>query len=279
MKGLVLEGGGLRGCFTTGVIDVFIKNGIEFDVVTGVSAGACHACSYLAGQKGRAIAVARDYIDHPEYCSTKNLIKTGNLFGEQYVFHDIPEKLYPVDNEAFKRNKSEFYVAVTDCESGKAYYPRITDLFDDIEWIRASCSLPLMSKLVMIDEKPYLDGGIADSIPIKFSEQRGCGKNVVVLTRDRNYRKKRESMYGLMAVKYRKFPRLLEAIKQRHHTYNQTLEYICEEEKKGNLIVVAPELPLAIGRTEKDKEKLTVGYKLGVKAALMQLDDIKEFLK
>lgn len=279
MRGLVLEGGGLRGCFTAGVIDVFLEKQISFDKVTGVSAGACHACSYLAGQRGRAIAVARDYVDHPEYCSMKNLIKTGNLFGEQYVFHDIPERIYPIDNESFKKNKTEFFVSVTDCETGRAYYPQITDLIADIEWIRASSSLPLISKMVYINGKPYLDGGIVDSIPIEFSIAHGCQRNVVVLTRDRSYRKKRENLYPAMKIVYRKYPKLLEAVKTRQEKYNSTLEFIYAEEKKGNILVIAPEVPLAIGRTEKDKEKLTVGYKLGRKAALMQIDNIKEFLK
>ena len=279
MNGLVLEGGGLRGCFTAGVIDVFLEKGIGFDTVSGISAGACHACSYLAGQRGRAIAVARDYVDHPDYCSMKNLIKTGNLFGEQYVFHDIPEKIYPIDNEAFKNNPSEFYVGVTNCLTGKAHYQRIYDLIGDIEWIRASSSLPLVSRFVEIEGIPYLDGGIVDSIPIEFSISHGCDKNIVVLTRDRSYIKKRENLYPVMKVKYRKYPELLKAVKTRQEKYNETLEYIFQLEKEGKVLVIAPEVTLAIGRTEKDKEKLTVGYKLGRKAALTQIDKIKEFLQ
>lgn len=279
MNGLVLEGGGLRACFTAGVIDVFLEKGISFDTVSGISAGACHACSYLAGQQGRAIAVSRDYVDHPDYCSMRNLIKTGNLFGEQYVFHDIPEKIYPIDNEAFKKNPCEFYVGVTNCLTGEAHYQKIEDLIEDIEWVRASSSLPLVSRFVEIDGVPYLDGGIVDSIPIEFSISHGCNKNVVVLTRDRSYRKKGENLFPVMRVKYRKYPELLKAVKTRQKKYNDTLEYIFELERQGKVIVIAPEVTLAIGRTEKDKEKLTVGYKLGRKAALMQLDKIKEFLK
>lgn len=279
MNGLVLEGGGLRGCFTAGVIDVFLENGITFDTVTGISAGACHACSFLAGQRGRAISVARDFIDHPEYCSMRSLLKTGNLFGEQYVFHDIPEKLYPIDNEAFKKNPTEFYVGVTDCESGKAHYARIHDLIEDIEWIRASSSLPLVSRFVEIENKKYLDGGIVDSIPIRFSVEHGCKKNIVVLTRDRSYRKSGEHLYPAMRIKYRNYPKLLRAVRSRQAAYNDTLEYIYKLEAKGEVIVIAPEVPLAIGRTEKNKEKLTIGYKLGRKAAMRKLNEIKEFLR
>ena len=278
MKGLVLEGGGLRGVFTAGVIDVFLEKGIEFDKVTGVSAGACHACSYLAKQKGRAFSVCTDYLDDPEYCSLKSLVKTGNLFGEQFVFHDIPEKLYPVDNEEFKRSKTDFYVSVTDCTSGKACYPRIRDLFKDVEWIRASSSLPLVSKFVYINKKPYLDGGITDSVPIEFSMSLGCDKNVVVLTRDRNYRKKPESMLTAMRLKYARYPELFEALKHRHERYNEALDLICSLEKEGKIFVIAPELPLAIGRTEKNKEKMKLGYKLGRKAALVNMKALKDYL-
>ncbi len=279
MNGLVLEGGGLRGCFTAGVIDVLLEHEITFDTVTAISAGACNACSYLAGQHGRAVVVGRDYVDNPDYCSMRNLIKTGNMFGEQFVFHDIPEKIYPVDNEAFKQNPTEFYVGVTDCFVGKAHYQQIQDLIEDVEWIRASCALPLVSKFVEIDGVPYLDGGIVDSIPIEFSISHGCDKNIVVLTRDRSYRKSKENLYPVMRVKYRKYPELLKAVKTRQKNYNDTLEHIFELEKQGKVLVIAPEVTLAIGRTEKNKEKLTVGYKMGRKSALMQLDKIKEFLK
>ncbi len=278
MNGLVFEGGGLRGCFTAGVIDVFLEKGITFDTLTGISAGACNACSYLAGQHGRAVVVGRDYVDNPDYCSMRNLIKTGNMFGEQFVFHDIPEKIYPVDNEAFKQNPTEFFVGVTDCLTGKAHYRQIRDLIEDVEWIRASCALPFVSKFVEIDGVPYLDGGIADAIPIDFSIAHGCDKNIIVLTRARDYRKKADSTYPAMKVLYRKYPELLKVLKDRHTRYNDTLDYIFRLEEEGRAIVLAPEVTLAIGRTEKNKEKLTVGYKLGRKAALTQIDKIKEFL-
>ncbi|MBR5514729.1 MAG: patatin family protein [Clostridia bacterium] len=279
MKGLVLEGGGLRGVFTAGVIDVFLEKGIEFDTVTGVSAGACHSCSYLAKQRGRALSVCIDYLDNPEYCSFRSLVKTGNMFGEQFVFHDIPEKLYPVDNEEFKKSRSSFYVSVTDCVTGKAYYPKINDLFEDVEWIRASSSLPLVSKFVYINGKPYLDGGIADSVPIEFSINSGNDKNVVVLTRDRSYRKKPEKMFAAMRLKYSRYPELLDAIKHRHEKYNDALDLICKLEKEGKIFVIAPEVPLAIGRTEKNKEKLELGYKLGRKAALVNMKALKDYLE
>ncbi len=279
MNGIVFEGGGLRGCFTAGVIDVLLEKGITFDTVTGISAGACHACSFLTGQRGRAIAVGRDRVDDPRYCSMRNLIKTGNMFDEQFVFHDIPEKIFPIDNEAFKRNPTEFFVGVTDCTTGKAHYRQIHDLIGDVEWIRASSSLPLVSKFVEIDGVPYLDGGIADAIPIDFSISHGCDKNIIVLTRARDYRKKADKMYPAMKLQYRKYPELVKVLKDRHTRYNETLDRIFELEKEGKALVIAPEVTLAIGRTEKDKEKLTVGYKLGRKATLTQIEKIKEFLK
>lgn len=279
MRGLVLEGGGLRGVFTAGVIDVFLENGIKFDMVTGVSAGACHACSYLAEQRGRALSVCIDYLDNPEYCSVKSLIKTGNLFGEQFVFHDIPEKLCPVDNETFKKCGTRFYAGVTDCITGKEHYAEIRDLIGDVEWIRASSSLPLVSKMVNINGTPYLDGGVANAIPISFNIASGCDKNIIVLTREKEYRKPSEKLYAAMRVKYRDYPELLEVVKKRHEVYNETRDYIFALESMGKAIVLYPEVTMAIGRTEKDREKLKVGYKLGRKAALVKLNEIKEYLK
>lgn len=279
MKGLVLEGGGLRGVFTTGVIDVLLENNIGFDMVTGVSAGACHACSYLAQQRGRAFSICVDYLDNPEYCSMKSLMKTGNLFGEQFVFHDIPEKLNPIDNDTFKKCGSVFYACVTNCITGKAHYAKIEDLIKDVEWIRASSSLPLVSKFVTINGTPYLDGGLSDSVPIHFSIDSGCDKNVVILTRERSYRKKPQKLMAAMKLKYKDYPELLEAIRTRHEVYNRTLDSISRLEKQGKIMVIAPEVELAIGRTEKNREKLMLGYKLGRKAALMQLSALKEYLK
>ena len=278
MNGIVFEGGGLRGCFSAGVIDVLIEKGITFDTVTGISAGACHACSFLTGQRGRAIKVGRDRVDDSRYGSMRNLIKTGDMFDEQFVFHDIPETIFPIDNEAFKRNPAEFYVGVTDCITGKARYQKINDLIEDVEWIRASSSLPLVSKFVEIDGVPYLDGGIADAIPIDFNISHGCDKNIVVLTRARDYRKKPDSTFPMMMLKYHKYPELVRVLKDRHTRYNATLERISELEKEGRVLVIAPEVTLAIGRAEKNKEKLTVGYKMGRKAALTQIEKIKEFL-
>jgi len=279
MKGLVLEGGGLRAVFTAGVIDVLLENTIKFDMVTGVSAGACHACSYLAEQRGRALSVCIDYLDNPEYCSVKSLIKTGNLFGEQFVFHDIPEKLYPIDNETFKKCGTKFYAGVTNCKTGKEHYAEIKDLIEDVEWIRASSSLPLVSEFVYINGTPYLDGGLANAIPIRFNMDSGYNRKVVVLTREREYRKSAEKLFAAIRVKYRGYPELLNVIKKRHEIYNETLEYIEALERAGKLIVIAPEVKIAIGRTEKNKEKLKVGYKLGRKAALMKLDELREYLK
>lgn len=278
MNGLVLEGGGLRGVFTAGVIDVFLENGIRFDMITGVSAGACHACSYLAEQRGRALSVCIDYLDDPKYCSFRSLIQTGNLFGEQFVFHDIPEKLYPVDNETFKKCGTRFYAGVTDCTTGKEYYAEIKDLIEDVEWIRASSSLPLVSRMVNINGIPYLDGGLANAIPINFNIASGCDKNIIVMTREREYRKTAEKLFAVMKVKYRDYPELLEVVRKRHEVYNETRDYIFALESMGKAIVLYPEVALAIGRAEKNREKLKVGYKLGRKAALVKLEEIKEYL-
>lgn len=178
--GLVLEGGGMRGVFTGGVLDVFLEHSLSFDVCFGVSAGACFACSFLAGQHKRGYHVMADFIQKKEYCSVYSLIRTGDLFGADFVYHTIPEQLYPIDNDAFLKNSTEFFSVVTNCHTGAAEYHRIHDLFGDVDRVRASSSLPLVSRMVELDGKPYLDGGIADPIPVRHAFASGCDRVVAV---------------------------------------------------------------------------------------------------
>ena len=192
--GIVFEGGGLRGIFAAGVIDYLLDNGIIIKDVIGVSAGACHACSYVSGQRGRSYAVSTDYLDDGRYMSVKNLTKTGDLFGSEFIYHKIPEELYPLDNEHFKSSGITFRAVVTNCLTGEAGYPVVRDLIKDVDIVRASSSLPLLAKMVEIDGTPYMDGGISDSVPVKAMESFGCEKNIVVLTRPAGYRKEKEPM-------------------------------------------------------------------------------------
>lgn len=262
-NGLVFEGGGMRGIFAAGVIDYLLDNDIRFDSVYAVSAGACHACSYVSGQRGRAYATSTDYLEDPRYCSLKSLRKTGDMFGADFLYHKIPEELYPIDNEAFKERGMDFHVAVTNCITGKAEYPKITDIMEDIDYIRASASLPILSRMVPIDGYVYMDGGIADSIPVKASEEAGNEKNVVILTRPSGYHKKYNAAMPVIKAKYRRYPKMVEAMGRRHIVYNETLEYLTEGMAKGSIFVIAPMGTLDIGRTETNKDKLKKAYEEG----------------
>ena len=268
----------MRGIFAAGVLDFFLDSGIRFDNVIGVSAGACHGCSFVCGQKGRAYATATDYLDRKEYCSLQSLRKTGDLFGAEFIYHTIPEQLYPIDNEAYKRSGITFQAAVTNGRTGKAEYPVIEDMFDDVEYIRASSSLPFLANMVEIGGQLYMDGGISDSIPVAQALKQGNEKVVAVLTRPRDYRKKSSRTASLTKLKYGKYPNLVGALKQRAKKYNETLERIAEEEKAGRVFVVAPMGPLNIGRTEKDPVKLRKGYQEGYYVAEGLRKALKEFL-
>lgn len=277
-RGLIIEGGGLRGIFAAGVLDYMLDNDLRADNVIGVSAGACHGVSYVCGQRGRAYATSTDYLDEKEYCSLWSLRKTGDMFGADFVFHRIPEELYPVDNEAFKRRGMKFQVTVTDCETGKPEYPVIEDMFEQAEYIRASCSLPFLANMVPVDGRLYMDGGISDSIPLAQSIRQGNDRNVVILTRPRDYQKKPGRMAPLMKLKYGKYPNLVRALAQRHQVYNESLQLIREEEAAGRALVIAPVGDLGIGRTEKDRQKLKMAYQEGYYVAESLGDRLKDFL-
>lgn len=277
--GLILEGGGMRGIFTTGVLDCFMDKGLMFSDVYGVSAGSCHACSFLSNQRHRAFSTNVDYLDDPRYCSLKSLITTGDLFGADMLYRRIPDELSPYDHEAFEKYEGNFYAVLTDCETGEAVYQKITDLHRDIIYIRASSSLPLVSRMVEVDGHLYLDGGISDSIPIIQSVNNGQRKNVVVLTQPAGYRKSANKMGRLMQMKYKDYPQLVHSIMNRHNIYNHTLDYILREEAAGNLFVIRPDGPVDIGRIEKNREKLEHLYRRGYDTALKQSEALMEFLE
>ncbi len=280
-KGLILEGGGMRGIFVAGVIDYLLDAGIKFENVLGVSAGACHGCSYVSGQRGRAYATNTDYLDDERYCSFSNLRKTGDLFGAEMLYHIIPEELYPIDNEAFKASGIKFQPVVTNCITGKAEYPVVEDMFRDVEWVRASSSLPFLANMVEVDGGLYMDGGIADSIPLAQSIRQGNEKNLVVLTRPRDYRKKaaRGGAKTLMRLKYRDYPNMVEAYANRYKTYNESLELVAAEEAAGRAFVIAPLGPLDIGRTEKNRDKLRKAYQEGYYVAEGLGEKLEAFLR
>lgn len=276
--GLVLEGGAMRGVFTAGVLDVFLDQKFQFDRCYAVSVGSCLACSYLCAQRGRGYAVMTDYLDNKDYCSFSSLRRTGDLFGAEFLYHKIPEELYPIDNEAFHRNGTEFYSVVTDCNRGNAEYLRVSDMFSDVDKVRASASLPFVSRMVEIDGQVYLDGGVTDPIPVQKALSDGCDKIVVVLTRPRDYRKKKERSSFFARLKYRKYPAFVQAMKERVSIYNRTLEALSRLEAEGKALVLAPAQALPIRRTEKDLRVLLEGYRSGCALAEESIPQINDFL-
>lgn len=277
--GLVVEGGGMRGVYTAGVLDYFMEKNLYFHDCYGVSAGACHISSYVSKQIGRSIKVTLDYINDKRYCSVNSLIKTGDMFGVEMLYDLIPNKLELYDYDTFNKFKGNFYSVVTNCKTGKAEYIKIKDMKKDIIAVRASSSLPLLSRIVEINGKEYLDGGITDSIPIKKSIKDGHKKNVVILTRDKTYRKSKPKFLSFFKLKYKKYPNLVKAIENRYKMYNETLDFIEEEKAKNKVFIIQPKLPVKISRIEKDKDKLKALYNQGYEDAKEIYEDLMKFLE
>lgn len=278
--GLILEGGAMRGLFSAGVMDVFMENGIEFDAAIGVSAGAAFGCNYKSRQIGRVIRYNKRFAKDWRFCSFRSLITTGNLFGAEFCYHTIPDSIDIFDTEAYLANPMDFYVVCTDVETGKAVYINSDDAGDDsLEYFRASASMPLVSTPVEINGKKYLDGGIADSVPIQYFESIGYGRNVIILTQPMGYIKKPSSAAKLMKYALKQYPMIAKTMENRHNEYNETLAYIAEKEKAGEVLVIRPESALDIGRTEHDPEKMQKVYDLGRAAGEKYLNKVKEFIK
>lgn len=278
-KGLILEGGAMRGLFTAGILDVFMHHGITFDGMVGVSAGAAFGCNFKSGQIGRTLRYNKKYCRDKRYCSFHSLLTTGDLYGADFCYNTLPMELDVFDNDAFSRNPMEFYVVCTDIERGEAIYKKCnTGVGEDLLWFRASASMPLVSRIVEIDGGKFLDGGMADSVPVKFFERMGYDKNVVILTQPENYLKKKNSSLPLIRVVFKKFPNLVKVMENRHNVYNETLEYIKEREKDGRIFVIRPEKSLDIGHIEHNPENLQRVYDNGCEVAKKKITKLKEFL-
>ena len=277
--GLILEDGGMRGLFTAGVIDVLMENGVKFDGLIGVSAGAVFGCNYKSGQIGRVLRYNTEYCRDPRYCSLRSLIKTGNLFGKDFCYRELPEELDIFDKEAFEKNPMEFYVTCTDVITGNPVYKKLDRVDENCyEWMRASASLPLVSTIVEIDGRRLLDGGISDSVPLKYFENIGYDRNVVVLTQPKGYLKSKNKLIPLIKLKLHKYPGMVKAMLNRHEMYNGTLDYIAQKEKQGEIIVIRPDTPLPVGRTEKNPDNLRKAYDLGRKVAIKNFKKITDYL-
>lgn len=277
-SGLIIEGGGMRGMYTAGVLDFFMEKDLYFSDCYAVSAGACHASSYYSKQIGRSLKVTLDYIHDKSYCSVNSLIKTGDMFGVEMLYNRIPNELVLYDYDAFDKFNGNFYSVVTNCKTGKAEYIKIQDMKKDIVAVRASSSLPLLSRIVEINGEKYLDGGITDSIPIKKSIEDGHNKNVVILTRDKTYRKTKASFLHLFKIKYKKYPKLIKAIENRYKMYNSTIDFIEEKRKSGEIFIIQPRNPVNISRLEKDKSKLKSLYDEGYNDAKECYEELIKFI-
>ncbi len=277
--GLILEGGAMRGLYTAGVIDTLIKNEIKFTTTIGVSAGAAFGCNYKSKQIKRAHDYIIKYADDQRYVGLKSLITTGNLYNTEFAYYQVPYVEYPFDTKTYAADPSEFYLVATEVDTAQAVYQEIKkgDL-DEIDWFRASASMPLVSKPVEISGSKYLDGGISDSIPIKWMETNKCQKNVVVLTQVKDYVKKESNPFFLNLL-LRKYPQINRALAKRADRYNATIKYINEQEAAGNTFVIQPSQELNIKRIEKDKDKLEAIYQLGVADTEAKLIALKNFMK
>ena len=278
--GLVLEGGAMRGMYTMGILDAFIENGIVADGTVGVSAGAVFGCNYKSRQAGRALRYNMQYCRDPRYCSFRSLIKTGDLFGADFCYRELPEELDLFDNEAYEKNPMPFYVVCTDVDTGKAVYHQCkTARGDDLLWMRASASLPLAARMVEVGGQRLLDGGIADPIPYAFSESLGFDRNIVILTRPFGYVKKKNGAMPLIAHRYKNHPEFVEAVANRHLIYNRELAEVRKAEKEGRALCFRPENDLPIGRVSHDPEALKRVYEIGYNQALKRLDETKDFIE
>ena len=275
--GLVLEGGGMRGLYTAGVLDFFLEKDLIFDYVIGVSAGASNAVSYISRQKGRNKIIITAFIDDWRYMSIKNLVKNGSLFGMDFIFDEIPKKRVPFDYETFFNSPVTFKVGVTDCKTGKPLYFEKSEMDKNFTALRASISLPLVSPIVHYRGYHLLDGGITDPIPLRQAMADGYQKNVVVLTRNKGYRKKpiNTPLRLLLEKKYRDYPNLLTAMLNRYQIYNNTLRYIDLLELKGQIAVIRPSKKLTVETFEKNAVKLNDLYELGYYDAAEAYDRIK----
>ena len=276
--GLVLEGGGFRGIYTAAVLDVFLDEGISFDGVIGVSAGAIHGCSFVSGQRGRSIRYYRKYCGDPRMMSIRNWLKTGNAVDTDFCYHQLPEVLDKFDELAFTANPTAYYVTCTNLETGKAEYFRLREMHREIDYLRASASLPYFSKPVELGGKKYLDGGCADSVPVTAFEGMGYGRNVVVLTQPEGYRKKPE--LRLMAgFVYGRYPNFAKALINRHEDYNRLMDELEEKARQGSIFIIRPSSRLDIGRMENDVNKIQRVYDIGMRDAKAALAELKEWMK
>ncbi|HDR0618535.1 patatin-like phospholipase family protein [Pasteurella multocida] len=275
--GLVLEGGGMRAMFTAGVLDVFLTENVQVDGIVAVSAGVLFGVNYPAKQYGRALRYNKKYLNDKRYMGWHSLLTTGNIVNKDFAFYELPFSLDPFDAETFRQSKIDFYATLTNVQTGEAEYVKLDDVFNEMEVLRATSAMPFVSKMVEINGQYYLDGGIADSIPLKKCQALGYDKIIVVLTRPLEYRKKTTPSW-IFNLFYRDYPHLVEKLKTRYQNYNDTVEEIIRLNNNKDIFVIRPSHHLPIGRIEKDVEKVQAMYDLGITDAKREMAALKAFL-
>ncbi len=276
---LIMEGGAMRGMFTCGVMDVLMENGITFDGAAGISAGAVFGCNYKSRQIERPVRYTKKYCRDSRYCSIRSLIRTGDLYGADFCYRELPDVLDPFDRKTFADNPMEFYAGATDVATGKCIYHLCMDGGDkDMLWFRASASMPVVSRPVEIDGHAYLDGGISDAVPYAYMEHQGYDRNVIVLTQPKGYRKK-PGIPSIMKLFLHRIPKICEAMEHRYEMYNRQMEELDRMEAEETVLIIRPPEDLKIGHTEKNPEELERVYQIGRRETMCRLAEIQSWLK
>lgn len=276
--GLVLEGGGMRGLYTAGILDAMLDKNFQVNGIIGVSAGALFGVSYVSKQRGRSLRYNQKYASDPRYMSFKSLITTGNFVNKDFAYYELPLKLDIFDEESFSKSKTDFYATVTNVETGKPEYLKIINATIQIEELRASSSLPFCSKIVKINDKLYLDGGISDAIPVNKCLEMGYDKVIVITTRPLNYRKTKSNQL-LPKIFYHRYPNFVKAINTRYQRYNDTLDQLQEQEKQNKIFVIRPSKLIKINRLEKNPDKMQEIYNLGLQDFQDNYQALQKYLK
>ena len=276
--GLVLEGGAMRGMYTAGVLDVFLDNNIEIDGIIGVSAGVLFGVNYLSRQRGRVIRYNKKYAKDKRYMGINSLITTGNIINKDFAYYEVPTKLDVFDQETYSKSAVPFYATVTNVETGEAEYIKVTDVFKQMEVLRATSAMPFVSKIVEVDGKKYLDGAVSDSIPVEKCKSLGYDKIIVVLTKPLGYRKKRRGQ-TLIKIGYRRYPKFVKTMQDRYKNYNTTMEKIIDMENKKEVFIIRPSREVKMSRIEKDENKLQEMYDLGIEDCKKNLKKIKKYIE
>ena len=277
--GIVLEGGGMRGMYTCGILDVLMENHIYVDGMVGVSAGIAFGCNYKSRQAGRALRYNVRFANDKRYSGIISLLKTGNYYNADFAYKLVPTHYDVFDSNVFEDSPMECYAVCFDVKSGAGVYQRLTRVDDDFfEWIRASASMPVVAQPVAVGGRLLLDGGLADSIPLEFMMNKGYNRNIVILTREEGYRKTAERGMWMMKPLLRKWPKVIEALQKRPAHYNMQLQKVREEERAGNAFVFRPLKPLNVSRTTHDAAEMNRVYRQGREEALQRLDELKRFL-